>query len=181
MTWKSEVRKFGVVVALIALAAGGWIYWQSKWVNYSSQVGRFEVEYPRGWSMKEYMFESGFDVRVEFSPTSESNRISREGQISVTMVGKPLAGQVLGSEDEFKLWLDRSDGATASGMKKLGNRLANNIKGVMLAEQLEDYWAITSWFAKDGKNYYLAVLGNGDYTDKEIKIMDKVVKSFRLK
>ncbi|KKU99958.1 MAG: hypothetical protein UY33_C0018G0001, partial [Candidatus Amesbacteria bacterium GW2011_GWA1_48_9] len=61
------------------------------------------------------------------------------------------------------------------------NRLANNIKGVMLAEQLEDYWAITSWFAKDGKNYYLAVLGNGDYTDKEIKIMDKVVKSFRLK
>ncbi|KKW00423.1 MAG: hypothetical protein UY33_C0011G0027, partial [Candidatus Amesbacteria bacterium GW2011_GWA1_48_9] len=24
MTWKSEVRKFGVVVALIALAAGGW-------------------------------------------------------------------------------------------------------------------------------------------------------------
>lgn len=191
------MKKKGVVLALVFIIAAA-LYMglsggkgskrvpssntiQFQWTDFRDQAGTFVVKVPGNWKMVEKEKNDSFDSRVEWMPESPQAMLGNTGQISLTIGGTP---DVLGTEEEFEKWVGMDLAATVSGsIQKLDDVEVGGEPGVMLTElglpqPGSGFWTVTTWFRKDGKNYYINTMGNGEFGNVEAAMHRLILESF---
>ena len=179
-------NKIVLLIALVIIAGGlgwGWKMMKKgntgKWREYRSTTGGFRLDYPEKWEVKEYQTNENFELRVEFVPTSESDRIGQVGLISATVVASPGAGQMMATPEEFADWEKQKTATTNSGIAKYGAGKIGGEKAVILSDQLRDFWVLTAWFRRQDRNYYLGVMGNDSRGKADEDIYKKIANSWK--
>lgn len=136
---------------------------------YENKKARFSLMIPTGWRIEEATDEGKFVARVVFIPTAESIKVGNIGELSVTVVATPSANQPLATQDEFDYWLTQPIGNSTDGaVVKIANETVAGKMAVRLAEVEAipqepglKFWSVTSWFRREGLNYYINMMGNG--------------------
>jgi hypothetical protein len=161
----------------------------TEMTDYKNSKGGYVAKVPLKWEVEESTESGKFKSRTVWQVTEDGTYLGNMSQISITVIATPEAKQPLSAQKEFDEWFSKKDGsqATDSGITKVENELISSQSAVMLKEEevvKEDipssFFSYTSWFRKDGINYYINTMGNGLFSDFEKKYFKIILDSFRL-
>jgi hypothetical protein len=179
----------GVVLGVWWILAQSVIPKTEEFNNYQNPKSGYKVKIPNNWIADESTESGKFKSRTVWIPVQNGTNMGNISQLSITVVEIPAVNQPFSTQKEFDEWFNKKDGfqATDSGIIKVENESISSQNAVMLKEEeviKEDipssFFSYTSWFRKDGTNYYINTMGNGLFSDFEKKYFKIILDSFRL-
>jgi hypothetical protein len=194
-------KKAALAILIITiLAVSGWYFYRSSlktdttqeespaYKTYRNAAAGYEINAPSDWHVMESTDSGKFLARTVWQAPLSGTNLGNIAQISVTAIASPAAAEALSTPTEFAIWRNLADGNTASdsGIKKIKNETVGDMPAVRLEESIvtsgsdeNSFFSQTTWFIKNGNDYYINIMGNGVLTNTEKKDFEDILKSFR--
>lgn len=189
-----------ILIILIFLSAGWWYFGKNNYAGgiknaevfqkYTDILEKYEMDIPGGWEVQESTTGGAFTSRIVWQAKPGGMDLGNISQLSVTVVASPSTTQPLSTQKEFDQWLDverEGQASDAGTVFKAGNFNISGLRAVILKEEnivevsrKNSFFSRTGWLRSNNINYYINVMGNGIFTDKESKYLERMFNSFKL-